>query len=259
MHEGGLVSGESQRRSRILVVEDEEGIRDVWMEVLGDAGYSVVGAEDGQEALRRVARIRPDLILLDMVMPGIDGAAVLERLRADPTGRAVPVLIVSALATGVAARLSGREQELGIAGILSKPLAPGELLAHVGRALALTRRPAVLVVEDEAGLRRLEQRLLEEEGCDVDTAADGRQALTLLAGRTYDAIILDLRVPHVNGQQIATEVRHSEPNRRTPIIMVTGTGDAEARRKGFENHVVLYLHKPFTAEAFRAAIRGVLD
>jgi DNA-binding response OmpR family regulator len=117
----------------------------------------------------------------------------------------------------------------------------------------------VLVVEDDAGLRRLERRLLEEEGCEVHLAADGRDALARVAERTYDAIILDLHVPHADGHQIAQVVRQSEANHRTPIVMVTGMGDARARRKGFENQVLFFLHKPFTAEAFRAAIRGVLD
>ncbi len=161
--------------------------------------------------------------------------------------------------TGVAAAFGDRARELGIAGILGKPLPPAELVAEVKRVLALTRRRQVLLVEDEAGLRRLEQRLLEEEGCEVDVAADGREALTLVAGRTYDAIILDLRMPHVDGHEVAKQIRHSEANRGTPVVMVTGTGDAAARRKGFENQIVLFLHKPFTAEAFRTMIRGVLD
>jgi CheY-like chemotaxis protein len=80
----------------ILVVDDDADFREALCEVLGVAGYPVAQAGNGAEALERVAEEVPGIILLDLKMPGIDGWGVMERLRADPRAKAVPILILSA-------------------------------------------------------------------------------------------------------------------------------------------------------------------
>jgi CheY-like chemotaxis protein len=121
---------------RIVVVEDEAEVRALLVEALEAAGYSVRGFAVGAEALAHLGGVTPDLILLDMMMPGMDGYEFLARLRTDPGTRAIPLLIVSAVGESLAMSLDDRgARTLGVAGVLNKPLDLTNLLEHVTRVV----------------------------------------------------------------------------------------------------------------------------
>jgi CheY-like chemotaxis protein len=121
---------------RIVVVEDEARVRALLVEALEAAGYSVQGFAVGAEALAHLASLTADLILLDMMMPGMDGYEFLARLRTDPGTRAIPLLIVSAVGESLAMSLDDRgARALGVAGVLKKPLDLADLLEHVARVV----------------------------------------------------------------------------------------------------------------------------
>lgn len=118
---------------RILVVEDEPENRLLLEVVLTSEGYDVEQVEDGPAALAAVQARRPDLILLDVMMPGMNGYAVLERLQAAPDTRAIPVILLTALAQ---AGNFERAVEMGAAGYVTKPFEPDDLLSAMEAALA---------------------------------------------------------------------------------------------------------------------------
>ncbi len=121
---------------RVLVLEDEQDVRDVWVEALEIAGYSVVGIAAGVEALQRLPDLQPELILLDMMMPEMDGFEFLARIRANPVSAHIPVLIVSALGNALLHAIDRRGAEtLGVAGILPKPVQVGTLIERVGQII----------------------------------------------------------------------------------------------------------------------------
>jgi CheY-like chemotaxis protein len=111
----------------ILVVDDEKAIRELLCRVLTIAGYEVEEAADGYEALERVARRRPDLILLDLMMPLMDGCTFLQELRASARLEQVPVLVLTA---------AGPHWEYPISDVLHKPVDADDLVAAVQRVLA---------------------------------------------------------------------------------------------------------------------------
>jgi DNA-binding response OmpR family regulator len=123
---------EPPRRRTILVVDDEEGIRTVLRLALTRAGYEVVEAEDGEVALERIAEEVPDLVMLDVMMPGMGGYAVCQTLREQPQTAALPVIMLSA-------RTDSRSRQAGLSAgatkYLTKPLAADQLLRHVAEAL----------------------------------------------------------------------------------------------------------------------------
>jgi DNA-binding response OmpR family regulator len=116
----------------VLLVDDERAIRTICRVNLESDGFAVVEAADGDEALARVGRERPSLVLLDVMMPGVDGWSVAERLAADPATRDVPVVFLSARATPDDVL---RAQELGAVGYVMKPFDPLELAALVKNLL----------------------------------------------------------------------------------------------------------------------------
>lgn len=119
---------ESERKPTLLVVDDEDEIRLVLRLVLVRAGYEVSEAENGEEALRKVQLERPDLIILDVMMPGMDGFAVCEEIRRQPDTADLPVIILSARSDSAS---RSRGMRAGATKYLTKPLAPDQLLFHV--------------------------------------------------------------------------------------------------------------------------------
>jgi DNA-binding response OmpR family regulator/DNA-binding CsgD family transcriptional regulator len=139
----------------LLVVDDVPANLSVLIDAASAAGYRVLLAESGERALKLAAKARPDLILLDVMMPGLDGYATCRRLRADPALREVPVIFLSALddATDKVAGL-----EAGGMDYVSKPLNPAEVLARVQVHLELRRLRAEL--QEEVRLRKEAERSL---------------------------------------------------------------------------------------------------
>jgi len=112
----------------ILVVEDQVDNRQILRDLLGNAGYDLVEAENGQEALAAVARQRPDLILMDIQLPVMDGYETTRRLKSDPGTKSIPIIVVTSYA------LSGDETKARAAGCdayVTKPFSPRQLLAKV--------------------------------------------------------------------------------------------------------------------------------
>jgi two-component system cell cycle response regulator DivK len=113
---------------RILVVEDQEDNRQILRDLLGSVGFDMVEANDGQEALVQVAKQRPDLILMDIQLPVMDGYEATRRLKSDPATKSIPIIVVTSYA------LSGDEGKAKAAGCdayVTKPYSPRQLLAKV--------------------------------------------------------------------------------------------------------------------------------
>jgi len=116
-------------RKHILVVEDQEDNRRILRDLLTNAGYEIIEAENGEEALAVAARERPDLILMDIQLPLLDGYEVTRRIKADPALRAIPIIAITSYA------LSGDETKARAAGCdayVTKPYSPRALLAKIG-------------------------------------------------------------------------------------------------------------------------------
>jgi CheY-like chemotaxis protein len=126
---------------RVAVLEDEDQVRAVWLEALEEAGYAVEGFGDGAALLARVRQTPPDLILLDMMMPGMDGFEFLARLRANPHSAGIPLLIISAIGESLDMSIDeDGARTLGVAAILPKPLNLPTLIEHVERIVGPARR-----------------------------------------------------------------------------------------------------------------------
>jgi two-component system cell cycle response regulator DivK len=118
---------------RILVVEDQEDNRQILRDLLGNAGYELTEAENGEEAIAAVAKRRPDLILMDIQLPVMDGYEATRRIRTNPDLKSVPIIAVTSYA------LTGDEDKAiaaGCNGYVSKPYSPRDLLAKVRSYLA---------------------------------------------------------------------------------------------------------------------------
>ncbi len=128
-----MASAETNNSAKILVVDDDPDIRTLLRLVLMSSGFRVVLAEDGDQALRRVAEDLPDLVLCDILMPNLDGYETLAALRSNPASRNLPVLIISARGEAHAVK---RALDAGANGYFVKPFETRDLVAEIRRLLA---------------------------------------------------------------------------------------------------------------------------
>jgi CheY-like chemotaxis protein len=222
-------------RATVLVIDDDPVARDLAQTILTKEGYSVVTAADGREGLRLARQLRPAAIALDVLMPSMDGWAVLTALKADPELAVIPVVMVTITSDRNLAHA------LGAADFLTKPIARERLIAIL-RRYDCTKRPCrALLVDDEDAARALVRPALISEGWSVVEANNGQQALDILDDVKPDLILLDLIMPVMDGLEFASQVRASPKWRVIPIVVMTAkdlTQEDRERLRGLVNKVI---------------------
>jgi CheY-like chemotaxis protein len=221
----------------VLVVDDDPAFRDLVTRFLGKEGFRVVPARDGDEGLIQARLLHPNLIILDVLMPGLDGWAVLAALKAEPTLADIPVVML----TMVDDRSKGFA--LGASEYLTKPLDRGRLAAILQKYRARGQCCCSLVVEDDEVTRRVLRETLEKEGWEVYEAGNGRAALDVVAAHRPDLILLDLLMPEMDGFEFLEQLRRAEANRSIPIVVITSKAISVEDRKRLNGAVERILLK----------------
>jgi len=242
----------------ILVVDDETAGRDLLEAILTGAGYRVEQADSGPAALARVDAAVPELILLDLMMPGMTGFEVCRRLKQHPRTAAVPVIVVTALG-----QVTHKEAALtsGADDFVTKPIDSGDILARVTAMLKVRRirqeldrtlaylheletarhaqrreslarvvsrvqeppepstAPPILLVDDEALTRDFYGDQLTDHGFQVVVVADGAEALDQVLRHPVEAVILDIMMPRMSGLEVLEHLHAQDPD--LPVIMLT--------------------------------------
>jgi signal transduction histidine kinase/CheY-like chemotaxis protein len=203
-------------RPTVVVVEDDRRSFDLLRVYLEAAGARVVSARDGEEGLDTVRRLSPAGVVLDILLPGIDGWEVLARLKADPATAAIPVVVVSMLDE------RGRGFALGAAEYLVKPVSKDQLLAALYRVAAIPERPhTVVAIDDDPLAIELVRASLEPEGWTVLGAATGQEGLTLIRERQPSAVLLDLLMPGMDGFEVVEALRADPDTKSVPVVILT--------------------------------------
>jgi CheY-like chemotaxis protein len=197
----------------------------------------MAAAASGEEGLRLAKELSPAVITLDVLMPGIDGWAVLTALKADPALTEIPVIMLSI------ADEKHMGYALGAAEYLTKPI-DWEHLVEVLQKYECIRPPCpVLIVEDDETLRTMLGRRLEKEKWKVIEATNGRTALAQMRETRPELILLDLMMPEMDGFQFLDELRKREDWRAIPIIVVTAKDLTAEDRQRLNGSVEKILQK----------------
>jgi CheY-like chemotaxis protein len=218
----------------VLVIDDEPAVRDLMQRFLGKEGFRVVTAHGGEDGLRQARELRPDAITLDVMMPGMDGWAVLSALKADPDVADIPVVMLTIVDD------KNLGYALGASDYLTKPI-DRERLVTVLKQYRHDR--PVLVVDDDPSVRHLFRRLLEPEGYVVAEAENGRAALERLRDVSPSVILLDLMMPEMDGFDFAAELRRHDVWREIPIIVITARDLSREDHERLNGYVQKILQK----------------
>ena len=238
----------------VLVVDDEKATRELISRGLEKEGFRLLVAGSGEEALRLAREKKPDVISLDVLMPGMDGWTVLRALKADPITAPIPVVMVS--------MLDDRDigHALGASDYLTKPFDRQKLVTTLRRYRRDGTLRPVLVVEDDTPTREVIKRALERDGWSVSEADNGRRGLQSVARHVPDLIVLDLMMPEMDGFEFVAELRKSESGRRIPVVVVTAKEITEEDRRRLNGQVRRVLHKgSFSREELSSELRRALD
>jgi DNA-binding response OmpR family regulator len=219
----------------ILVIEDDPSSAELLTVHLHGAGFEVVVARDGAEGLDLARRIRPSGIVLDLMLPRVDGWDVLAQAKADPVLRETPIVVVSMLDE------RGRGFALGAADYLLKPIEAGTLLATLRRVVrTVGGQVTLLAIDDDPLATELLRVSLAPAGFTVLTAGGGTEGLEMARLAQPELIILDLMMPDVDGFAVIEGLRADPRTATIPIVVLTSksmTTEEKARLNGRISHL----------------------
>ena len=253
---------------KILIVEDEGVLLEVLQKRLFQDGYSVFVARDGEEGITKTKEVRPDLILLDILMPKKDGFQVLEELQQDKELAKIPVIIISNSGQGIEIE---KAQKMGVKDYLIKTeFDPQEVSKKVTQFFTDQSNQKespqaqsdgkILIVEDDKFLRDLIKTKLDQAGYLTVEAGDGQVALKKITEEMPHLIFLDLVLPGEDGFSILQKVKENPATADIPVIILSNLGQQEDITKGLGLGAVDFLIKAhFTPTDIVKKIKAALS
>ncbi len=226
--------------TEVLVVDDDPRSREILSRYLREAGCGVTAVDGVDEALAATQRSAPNLITLDLNMPGKDGFDFLRLVADRPELKQVPILVVSSEGD------HERALALGARATLSKPITRRELLKRVSTLTSPRRerrQPRVLLADDEPLANRVISTYLAEAGVEVVSAFDGRETLRLLQTDPPDLLILDLMMPDFSGYQVLEALGRSPATAQIPVIILSAQPLTKKQRCALEEHAQAVVSK----------------
>ncbi len=268
--------------ARVLVVDDILPNVKLLEAKLASEYYDVLTATSGPEALEKVKRDGPDIVLLDVMMPGMDGFEVCREIKSDPSYAHIPVVMVTAL-TDAADRVRGLEA--GADDFLSKPLNDTALMARVRSLVRLkmtvdewrvrentatqlgvvdkggtamnepVENARILVVDDQDYDSEKFIETLKVDNDIVEVVKTGPEAMECVIGQDYDLMVISLNLASEDGLRLCSHIRSSERSRSVPILMVAGEDDMSRIAHGLEIGAHDYILRPVDRNELLARVR----
>ncbi len=264
-----VAAGDAPHPARILLIDDDPLIRHLVAATIGSGPYELVEAESFAAAGGHLDAPL-DLIILDLFLPDGDGREILRLLRKEPATSSVPVVILSG---EVAERAQAECLEIGASAFVEKPFDAGQFAALItdlvggdapptSSVAAVAARaagtPRVLIAEDDNLTASLARDRLERDGFEVDLAVNGLEALRCAEEDRYDLVILDVKMPYIDGFQLLSELRSRPRYDDVPIVILTAMGSEHSVVRAFELGASDYILKPFSPTELTVRVERLL-
>ncbi|MCB0037094.1 MAG: response regulator, partial [Anaerolineales bacterium] len=223
--------------SSVLIIDDDPMIQELIAHYLINAGYQVHTAANGNEGINLARQIKPNVIILDVFMPDIDGWTVLATIKNDAEIAHIPVI----LATVDDSKAQGFT--LGATDYLTKPIDGKALIQKLQSNWHLDQNQTVLIVEDNDTMRDLMRSILEPANLQVIEAVNGEEGLKAVAHTRPNLILLDLMMPEVDGFEFLTNLRDNPAWRDIPVIIVSVMDLSKEERQRLDGAVQRIIQK----------------
>jgi len=257
-----------ENKKVIVLVEDEEVMVNLLVAKLGKVGYEVKTALDGIAGLEMIRKEKPDLVLLDMMLPRLSGFGIIEKLNEEKILPSLPVIIISN--SGQPIEID-RALKMGVKDYLIKVnFDPNELLTKIARLFGegedgrkVVRNDgtgaSVLIIEDDVFLVELLERKFEIEHFKTYRAVDAKQARAIINSEPIDVILLDVVLPGMDGFTFLREIRANEKWNKIPVIIISNLSQAEEIQKGKDAGATDYIIKAHaTPGDIVTKVKGIL-
>lgn len=263
-----LDSSQGRSTPLILVIEDSLTFRELLHAALETTGYAVYSAETGEDGLRLAAQLRPDAILVDGQLPGIDGITVLHRLRSDIALRHIPCLLLTAtsdkeyelqaLEAGADDFVSKDEDIEVVLSRLTAILRSAAAPAVLDSNLMLVGTKRILAVDDSPTFLDAISEELQSDNFQVVVARSGEEALQTLSFEVVDCVLLDLMMPGLSGEETCRRIKTTPELRDIPVLMLTAHRDQEAVLSCLKAGADDYIPKAAEFDVLKGRIRAQL-
>jgi len=247
------------KQIKVLLIEDDESARNQLGRVIEKEGFKVISAENGTSGMNIFKSESPEIVITDLVMPGMDGLEVMRRVK--KIDAQSQVILITAYGESDTAISALRE---GALDYLKKPIDFDMLLLALGRAREKifeleqsSPYPTILLVDDDDGARTRFERELVKEGWEVVSAANGSEALDIFKERKIDIIITDIKMPKMNGLELLHEVRQISDD--CEAIILTGYGDESSAIKAMRDGAMNFLKKPVDLDQLIISVEKAVE
>jgi CheY-like chemotaxis protein len=258
---------DTQGKRKILLVDDDTSLLVTLSDFLRFEGYDVITADSGEQALKKLKQLTPDLIILDMSMPGMGGVGFLKEISSEAGKPKYPVLVLTARAN-----MAEFFANVDVDGFVSKPCAPSDLLMEVGRILFLrgskktgdsaktvTERRRVLIGEDDKAVCQALAGTLADSGYAVDTVFKGPEVLERAIVGKPDVVVMKVVFAGMNGDAVARMMKEMPHTKNVPIILYDETDSHAPEAKYTQAGIgVRKFVKGNKAAAILSAVKEVL-
>jgi signal transduction histidine kinase/DNA-binding response OmpR family regulator/CHASE3 domain sensor protein len=251
--EGALpaAAGNGNGGRTALIIDDDAAARDLLQRLLEKEDFQAVTAASAQEGIQLAQELKPDVITLDVIMPDMDGWAVLSALKASPKTASIPVVMVSIVDN------TNLGFALGASDYIMKPVDRDRLSEVLSRySVNPATAPLALVVDDDPTARSVLGHMLERESWRVEEAVNGKQALEQVTRSQPGLILLDLMMPEMDGFQFVEELRKREEWRAIPVVVVSAMDLSNEDRARLNGQVERIVQKgAYTFQELAAQVR----
>jgi PAS domain S-box-containing protein len=245
-------SARSAHFGTVLVIDDDATARDLMRRYLEREGFQTMIAESGEQGLQLARERRPDVITLDVMMPKMDGWAVLQEIKSDARLREIPVIMV----TIVDDKSLG--YTLGADDYMTKPVDREQLSAVLQKYRCPHPPCPVLLVEDDETTRGMMRSMLERDGWCVTEAANGEEGLERVKECGANVILLDLMMPQMDGFEFIARLRRNQDTRDVPVVVITAKELTAEERLRLNGSVQRVLSKgQFTMDDLLGQVRAL--
>ena len=235
---------------KILVIEDEEIMSSMLKDNLEMLGFEVIVAESGMEGLRKAEIFCPELITLDIMMPGLDGITVLEKLKLNNKTKDIPVILMSVA--------GGKERiglKLGAVAFFKKPFDFERLNSKIQ---SITKRKSVLVVDDNPEILKLIKLKLNNLGYVTECADREEAVLEKIKQNKPDVILMDVVLSRASGFDLINKLKSREETSGIPIIAFSGFVSDEVPAREIVG-VEKFINRDFTIEELASEVKNFVN
>jgi len=238
-------------KKNILIIEDMGALRHLYSQYLRKAGFNPIVQDSGEGGLKKAMALKPELILLDIGLPGMDGMEVCRRLKSSHQTKDIPIVMVSggkALEKDVIECI-----ETGAIHYVLKPVNFEHLINLINGILkgdAITtptmgqKKKTILIVDDHGALRNILSFELEKNGFKTLMAENGERGLQIATFQKPELILLDVMMPKINGFEICRRLKKKTQTKGIPIMMLTAKSQRKDVLEGFQAGAINYIVKP---------------